>query len=98
MRARGAPAASRNSGSTSTTPAFVVAIIGAYFPLERMLRWLASARSSGATPLTAVFPSPISSPETSAAIASAVMVLAPVSYTHLRAHETVLDLVCRLLL
>ena len=25
-------------------------------------------------------------------------VLAPVSYTHLRAHETVLDLVCRLLL
>ena len=24
--------------------------------------------------------------------------LAPVSYTHLRAHETVLDLVCRLLL
>ena len=27
-----------------------------------------------------------------------VMVLASVSYTHLRAHETVLDLVCRLLL
>ena len=26
------------------------------------------------------------------------MVYAPVSYTHLRAHETVLDLVCRLLL
>ena len=26
------------------------------------------------------------------------MQLAPVSYTHLRAHETVLDLVCRLLL
>ena len=26
------------------------------------------------------------------------MKLAPVSYTHLRAHETVLDLVCRLLL
>ena len=25
-------------------------------------------------------------------------VIAPVSYTHLRAHETVLDLVCRLLL
>ena len=25
-------------------------------------------------------------------------ILAPVSYTHLRAHETVLDLVCRLLL
>ena len=25
-------------------------------------------------------------------------VLGPVSYTHLRAHETVLDLVCRLLL
>ena len=24
--------------------------------------------------------------------------IAPVSYTHLRAHETVLDLVCRLLL
>ena len=27
-----------------------------------------------------------------------VIALAPVSYTHLRAHETVLDLVCRLLL
>ena len=27
-----------------------------------------------------------------------VLQLAPVSYTHLRAHETVLDLVCRLLL
>ena len=26
------------------------------------------------------------------------VVLQPVSYTHLRAHETVLDLVCRLLL
>ena len=26
------------------------------------------------------------------------MSLGPVSYTHLRAHETVLDLVCRLLL
>ena len=26
------------------------------------------------------------------------LVLQPVSYTHLRAHETVLDLVCRLLL
>ena len=26
------------------------------------------------------------------------VVIAPVSYTHLRAHETVLDLVCRLLL
>ena len=26
------------------------------------------------------------------------VILAPVSYTHLRAHETVLDLVCRLLL
>ena len=28
----------------------------------------------------------------------ALAVYAPVSYTHLRAHETVLDLVCRLLL
>ena len=27
-----------------------------------------------------------------------LMMFAPVSYTHLRAHETVLDLVCRLLL
>ena len=26
------------------------------------------------------------------------LVLKPVSYTHLRAHETVLDIVCRLLL
>ena len=26
------------------------------------------------------------------------IIIAPVSYTHLRAHETVLDLVCRLLL
>ena len=26
------------------------------------------------------------------------LILMPVSYTHLRAHETVLDLVCRLLL
>ena len=26
------------------------------------------------------------------------IMMAPVSYTHLRAHETVLDLVCRLLL
>ena len=31
-------------------------------------------------------------------MAESVAVLAPVSYTHLRAHETVLDLVCRLLL
>ena len=30
--------------------------------------------------------------------AAAFLLLAPVSYTHLRAHETVLDLVCRLLL
>ena len=29
---------------------------------------------------------------------ASTQVLAPVSYTHLRAHETVLDLVCRLLL
>src|SRR5664280_3068131 len=29
---------------------------------------------------------------------SAMVVFIPVSYTHLRAHETVLDLVCRLLL
>ena len=28
----------------------------------------------------------------------AALVYMPVSYTHLRAHETVLDLVCRLLL
>ena len=28
----------------------------------------------------------------------APLTVAPVSYTHLRAHETVLDLVCRLLL
>ena len=27
-----------------------------------------------------------------------LLVFTPVSYTHLRAHETVLDLVCRLLL
>ena len=27
-----------------------------------------------------------------------VLIVVPVSYTHLRAHETVLDLVCRLLL
>ena len=27
-----------------------------------------------------------------------IMIATPVSYTHLRAHETVLDLVCRLLL
>ena len=30
--------------------------------------------------------------------AAAIAELVPVSYTHLRAHETVLDLVCRLLL
>ena len=30
--------------------------------------------------------------------AQRVVALIPVSYTHLRAHETVLDLVCRLLL
>ena len=33
-----------------------------------------------------------------AATKSAKAAQAPVSYTHLRAHETVLDLVCRLLL
>ena len=32
------------------------------------------------------------------AVAGLAMLLVPVSYTHLRAHETVLDLVCRLLL
>ena len=31
-------------------------------------------------------------------ISHVVMMMTPVSYTHLRAHETVLDLVCRLLL
>ena len=31
-------------------------------------------------------------------LATTTVYLAPVSYTHLRAHETVLDLVCRLLL
>ena len=30
--------------------------------------------------------------------ARTTMIVVPVSYTHLRAHETVLDLVCRLLL
>ena len=34
----------------------------------------------------------------SGGFAMIVLVLGPVSYTHLRAHETVLDLVCRLLL
>ena len=33
-----------------------------------------------------------------AAVLKSLDVLGPVSYTHLRAHETVLDLVCRLLL
>ena len=33
-----------------------------------------------------------------ASLAPIVLTLSPVSYTHLRAHETVLDLVCRLLL
>ena len=33
-----------------------------------------------------------------ALVLSALLALNPVSYTHLRAHETVLDLVCRLLL
>ena len=33
-----------------------------------------------------------------AAVADAFCASRPVSYTHLRAHETVLDLVCRLLL
>ena len=33
-----------------------------------------------------------------AAFLAASIGLSPVSYTHLRAHETVLDLVCRLLL
>ena len=32
------------------------------------------------------------------AVADALYEMEPVSYTHLRAHETVLDLVCRLLL
>ena len=36
---------------------------------------------------------------TGAAVAKTIReALRPVSYTHLRAHETVLDLVCRLLL
>ena len=34
----------------------------------------------------------------SVAVLAAVLAVVPVSYTHLRAHETVLDLVCRLLL
>ena len=32
------------------------------------------------------------------AVPAVVLAIEPVSYTHLRAHETVLDLVCRLLL
>src|SRR5665811_1148648 len=35
---------------------------------------------------------------TSADLAYTTVMTVPVSYTHLRAHETVLDLVCRLLL
>src|SRR5665811_1060640 len=37
-------------------------------------------------------------PQNCAAVLHQGQVKAPVSYTHLRAHETVLDLVCRLLL
>ena len=36
--------------------------------------------------------------ETKATITAGCLAVAAVSYTHLRAHETVLDLVCRLLL
>ena len=37
-------------------------------------------------------------PDLAALIDGTALALGPVSYTHLRAHETVLDLVCRLLL
>ena len=40
----------------------------------------------------------IGTPAVYSASKAAVIGLTPVSYTHLRAHETVLDLVCRLLL
>ena len=40
----------------------------------------------------------VSSREIERACREQVTFIAPVSYTHLRAHETVLDLVCRLLL
>ena len=36
--------------------------------------------------------------ETMVSVVVCAVLFAPVSYTHLRAHETVLDLVCRLLL
>src|SRR5665811_2427498 len=40
----------------------------------------------------------IDTPLAESGIVGTAIGLAPVSYTHLRAHETVLDLVCRLLL
>ena len=46
---------------------------------------------------TSIEPSSITIAQEHAGI-SKVSVAVPVSYTHLRAHETVLDIVCRLLL
>jgi len=40
----------------------------------------------------------INTDQAPAAIGTYSQAIVPVSYTHLRAHETVLDLVCRLLL
>ena len=53
--------------------------------LRRFSRALTGSQHSGDAYVAAVLEALIADP-------------APVSYTHLRAHETVLDLVCRLLL
>ena len=56
--------------------------------------------ASGSTENVAVVVSQIAELKIAARELSAALkgIDAPVSYTHLRAHETVLDLVCRLLL
>ena len=56
-----------------------------------------SAGSSGAGRLVGAVPVGLCSAELSG-VALRKAATGPVSYTHLRAHETVLDLVCRLLL
>ena len=57
---------------------------------RQVLYWLKRLEDSGRVPVLPVY---VDSP-----MALGALEYYPVSYTHLRAHETVLDLVCRLLL
>ena len=66
--------------------------------IAAMLVALPAAIAFGVTIYSAVAPSHAALGALAGIVGATVIGLIAVSYTHLRAHETVLDLVCRLLL